>query len=153
MPGRSVGLRAAVSFDLAASNNPSMEAKATVAEMWRRLQARDWDGLAELLADDVVIDWPNTRQRIRGRASYLGFNRAYPEGWTIEVVNLFADGSTVVSEVRVPHTGFGRFDLVSILEVEDGRVVRGRECWMDEVSEPVPPERAAWLEPMSSARH
>jgi ketosteroid isomerase-like protein len=125
-----------------------MDAKSTVAELWRRLQARDWNGFAALLADDLVIEWPNTRQRIRGRDAYVGFNRAYPEGWTIEVLDLVADGNIVVSEVRVPHADLGRFDLVSILEVEEGRVVRGREYWMDEVTEPVPPERAEWLEPM-----
>jgi ketosteroid isomerase-like protein len=64
------------------------------------------------------------------------------------VINLVAEGATVVSEVRVPHTGLGRFDLVSILDVEDGRVVRGREYWMDEVAELIPPERARWLESM-----
>jgi ketosteroid isomerase-like protein len=125
-----------------------MDPKSTVAELWRRLQARDWDGLAELLAEDLVIERPKTRQRIRRRDAYVEFNRAYPEGWTIEVINLIAEGATVVSEVRVPHTELGRFDLVSILEVEDGRVVRGREYWMDEVAEPVPPERARWLESM-----
>jgi ketosteroid isomerase-like protein len=126
----------------------AMDPKSTVAELWRRLQARDWDGLAELLAEDLVIEWPNTRQRIRRRDAYVEFNRAYPEGWTIEVINLIAEGATVVSEVRVPHTELGRFDLVSILVVEDGRVVRGREYWMDEVAEDIPPERARWLESM-----
>jgi ketosteroid isomerase-like protein len=125
-----------------------MDPESTVAELWRRLEARDWDGFGELLADDLVVDWPNTRQRIRGRDAYLGFNRAYPEGWTIELVNLIVQGAIVVSEVRVPHTELGTFDLVSILEVEDGRIVRGREYWMDEVAEPIPPERARWLEPM-----
>jgi ketosteroid isomerase-like protein len=125
-----------------------MDPKSTVAELWRRMQARDWEGLAELLADDLVIEWPNTRQRIRGRQAYVDFNRAYPEGWSIEVVRLLGEGGTVVSEVRVPHTELGRYDLVAIFEVEDGRVVRGREYWMDEVAENVPPERARWLEPM-----
>jgi len=125
-----------------------VDPKGTVAEFWRRLQARDWDGMAELLADDLVIEWPNTRQRIPSRDAYVEFNRAYPEGWSIEVIGLVAEGVTVVSEVRVPHTELGRFDLVSVLEVEDGRVVRGREYWMDEVAENVPPERARWLEPM-----
>ena len=74
------------------SDNPSMDPKSVVAELWRRLQARDWDGLAELLAEDLVIDWPNSRQRIRGRDAWLAFNRAYPEGWTIEVLTLIEIG-------------------------------------------------------------
>jgi SnoaL-like domain len=91
-----------------------MDPKSTVAELWRRLQARDWDGRAELLAEDLVIEWPSTRQRIRGRDAYVAFNRAYAEGWSIEVITLVAEGATVVSEVRVPHAELGRFDVVSI---------------------------------------
>ena len=126
-----------------------MDPKSTVAELWRRLQARDWDGLAEHLAEDLVIEWPNTQQRIRGRDAYVEFNRAYPEGWSIEVIDLVAEGATGGFRGAGPaHRRLGRFDLVAILEVEDGRVARGREYWMDEVAEPIPPERARWLESM-----
>jgi len=125
-----------------------LDAKATVADLWQRLQARDWDGFADLLAEDLVIEWPNSRQQIRGRPAFVAFNRAYPEGWTIEVMNLFGDGNVVVSELRVPHETLGQFDLVAIYEVVDGRVIRGREYWMDEVAEPIAPERARWFEPI-----
>lgn len=65
-----------------------MDAGELVAELWRRIQARDWDRIGELLSDDFVLEWPNTRVRIRGRANFIEFNRAYPEGWSIEVLRI-----------------------------------------------------------------
>src|SRR5215831_18362077 len=104
-----------------------MEPREVVAEFWRRMQARDWDGLGSLLAEDFSVDWPDTRQRLRGRENYLEFNRTYPEGWTIEVLTIVADGDTVVSEVRVPHDERGVFYALSILQVSGDRLTGGRE--------------------------
>jgi ketosteroid isomerase-like protein len=116
-----------------------------VAEHWRRIQARDWDGLGELLADDFLVEWPNAHLQIRGRENYVGFNRTYPEGWSIEVIRIVAEGTTAVSEVRVPHPTVGPYYAVSLFEVEDGLLARGREYWVEERAEEPPPERARWF--------
>src|SRR5262249_51397930 len=67
---------------------PVTRPKDVVAELWTRFESRDWDGAAELLAEDVVVDWPHSRERLRGRANVVGFNRAYPEGWSIRVLRI-----------------------------------------------------------------
>ena len=74
-----------------------------VRELWDRIQARDWAGVGELLADDVVVEWPVSGERIVGRANFVGINSEYPEGWAIMVLRIVADGEVVVSEVEVPH--------------------------------------------------
>jgi limonene-1,2-epoxide hydrolase len=125
-----------------------MEPRVVVAEFWARIQARDWDAVAELLAEDVVLDWPNAHLRISGRENVVEFNRSYPEGWSIEVIGLVADGSSVVSEVRVPHETLGPFYSLGFYDVVDGRIARGREYWVEERPEEPPPERARWFERM-----
>src|SRR4051812_20275901 len=75
-----------------------IEPREVVAELWARMQRRDWDGLRRLLDDDFSIEWPDTRVRIRGANEFVEFNREYPEGWTIEVRHIVADGPAVVSE-------------------------------------------------------
>ncbi|CAM5514852.1 Nuclear transport factor 2 family protein OS=Streptomyces tendae OX=1932 GN=GUR47_07455 PE=4 SV=1 [Streptomyces tendae] len=67
------------------------------------MQARDWAGLASLLAHDLVVEWPVSAKRIEGRANFVSVNAEYPEGWSIEVIRVVADGETVVSEVEVRH--------------------------------------------------
>ncbi len=125
-----------------------MDAGQVVAELWRRIQARDWDRLAELLADDFVLEWPDVHLRIRGPANYVDFNRAYPEGWVIEVLRIVAEGHTAVSEVHVPHPTVGPHFAISFFQADGGRLSRGREYWLAEHSEAPSPERARWLEPM-----
>jgi limonene-1,2-epoxide hydrolase len=63
-----------------------------VRALWERFQARSWDAAGELLAEDVVVDWPQTRERMRGRANVIAVNRNYPEGWTIRVLRVLAEG-------------------------------------------------------------
>ena len=121
--------------------------KELVIELWRRIEARDWDGLGSLLADDFVLDWPHARARIQGRATYVDFNREYPEGWSIQMLRVVADGNVVVSEVRVPHPTVGPFYALSFFEVEGGLIRRGREYWVEE-REDLPPDRERWLRPM-----
>jgi limonene-1,2-epoxide hydrolase len=123
-----------------------VEPSEVVAELWRRIQARDWDGMNALLADEVVIEWPNALVRIRGRANVVEFNRTYPEGWSIDVRRVVAEGNTVVSEVRVPHPIVGPHYVVGIYEVDGDRVVSGREYWTEERFEQPGPERAQWFE-------
>jgi ketosteroid isomerase-like protein len=117
-----------------------------VAELWRRIQARDWDGVGELIAEDFVLEWPHDQVRIRGRANFVEFNRSYPEGWSIEVLRIVADDNVVVSEVRIPHPTVGPSYALSFFEVEAGRIIRGREYWVAERFEEPGPNRARWFE-------
>ncbi len=125
-----------------------MEPSQVVAQLWDRVQARDWVGVGELLAEDFVLEWPHDLVRIRGRANFVEFNRSYPEGWSIEVLRIVAEGSTVVSEVRVPHRTVGPYYALSFYEVHGGRITSGREYWVMEAHAEPAAERARWFEPM-----
>jgi ketosteroid isomerase-like protein len=115
--------------------------------LWERMEARDWDAVAEQLHPDVVIDWPNTEERYRGRDDYLGMQQAYPEGWHIEVLRIVDAGKTVVSEVKVEHDG-RRFFAVSFFDLDNGQIVRAVEYWSDGERQPAPAWRARWAEPL-----
>ncbi|MFE9177176.1 MULTISPECIES: nuclear transport factor 2 family protein [unclassified Streptomyces] len=121
---------------------------ATVREFWTRMQARDWAGLGALLADDLVVEWPVSAERIEGRADFVSVNAEYPEGWSIEVLRVVADGETVVSEVQVPHETMGVHRAVSLWTVRDGRITGGREYWTALGSDPSPEWRAEFVRPL-----
>ena len=130
------------------TDNRGVKPSEVVVKLWSRVQARDWEGVGELLADDFVLEWPHDLVRIRGRKSFVEFNRSYPEGWSIEVLRIVAEGNTVVSEVRVPHPTVGPFYALSFFEVYESQVTSTREYWVAEAYEEPAAERAAWLEPM-----
>lgn len=126
-----------------------MDAKGVIEAYWARTDARDWDGVAELLAEDAVVEWPDTAERFEGREAYVRVNREYPEGWSIRVLRVVADTAhpdQVVSEVEVPQKGVGVFRAASFWTVRDGLIERGTEYWTT-VGGEAPP---AWRAEMSS---
>ena len=116
-----------------------------VRGFWDRIEARDWEGARALLADDVVVEWPASKERMVGAANVVAVNAAYPEGWSIHVLRVVADGAEVVSEVEVPQ-GADVHRAASFWTVEGGRIVRGREYWTAVGADPSPAWRAPYVE-------
>ncbi|AXL90130.1 hypothetical protein C4J65_18935 [Streptomyces sp. CB09001] len=126
-----------------------MESSEVIETLWDRIQARDWAGVAGLIAaEDAVVEWPISLERIVGRENFVAVNREYPEGWSIRVLKVVAEGDEVVSEVEVPHDTLGVFRAASFWTVRDGQVVRGTEYWTSMGADPRPDWRAALVEPM-----
>ncbi|MET7520447.1 nuclear transport factor 2 family protein [Streptomyces sp. NPDC005480] len=123
-----------------------MDPSEIVHALWERMQARDWAGLRDLLAEDLVVEWPVSGERIVGRAHYVRINAEYPEGWSIRVLRVVAEGDQVVSEVEVPHETMGVHRVASFWTVRDGRVAAGREYWSELGSDPSPEWRAALVQ-------
>ncbi len=122
-----------------------MEPATVIENLWRRIQARDWDGVGALVAPDAVVDWPASAERIAGRSNYVAVNREYPEGWEIRVLRIVSSGDQVVSEVEVPHRDLGIFRAASFWTVTGGQITRGTEYWTSLGTEPSPPWRAGYV--------
>ncbi|HYU56624.1 MAG TPA: nuclear transport factor 2 family protein [Actinomycetota bacterium] len=119
-----------------------------VRGVWERFEARDWDEAADLLAEDLVIDWPNTGERFRGRDNFIAMNRNHPAAdWHIQVRRIVASGPDVAAEVLVPHAD-GLDACLGFYEVADGRITTGREYWVEIRPQSIPDWRAAWTEPI-----
>ena len=119
-----------------------------VRQLWELFEARDWDGAAALLHDDLVVDWPWSGERIRGRDNFIKVNVHHPASdWHIEVRRIVAEGDQVVSEVVVPYRD-GRSKAASFFELRDGRIARIVEYWIDVGQQEPLPYRAEWVEPL-----
>ncbi len=86
-------------------------------------------GAGELLAENAVIDWPASRERLAGRATIIAVNREYQEGWSIKVLRVIAEDDQVAAEVEVPHTDLGLFRVAGFYTVRDGQIMHGTEYW------------------------
>jgi hypothetical protein len=117
----------------------------TVRALWERIQARDWDGARRLLADDMVCRWPHSDERFVGADSFLQMNRAYPEGWDIEIVDVADVPGGAVSRIRVTQAGTS-FHAASFFEVTGGVIQHAVEYWVTEGSEEPPDWRARFSE-------
>ncbi|MDN5726878.1 MAG: nuclear transport factor 2 family protein [Propionibacteriales bacterium] len=65
----------------------------TVRRYWDAAEARDWLLFGSVLADDVVYELHQTRERIRGREAYLQFNTEYPGDWHVTIERIVADAA------------------------------------------------------------
>lgn len=115
-----------------------------VREFFERMQARDWDGAGRMLAPDLHIQFTETGERFDGDR-FLAMNRAYPEGWSIDVVETIGQGTRVAAQVRVTQ-GDLVFWCAGFYDVADGVIASGVEHWVTEGAETPP----AWRQPFVS---
>lgn len=108
---------------------------------FERMQERAWDAAAELVSGAAQIRFSETGERFDGDG-FLRMNRDYPEGWSLRVVDVIADGDRVAAQVRVEQDGTN-FWCAGFYTVRDGAIVAGVEHWVTEGATAPP----AWRRP------
>jgi SnoaL-like domain len=124
----------------------------TIREMINRFYATTVDdvaGSSEIYADDAVLEFPQGKERIRGRANIIAFRSAYPAHVDIEPHRTVGRQDLWVNEFTIRYNGANPYNAVSIMEFRGGKVVRER-IYYGEPWEP-PAWRAQWVEPMEEA--
>jgi ketosteroid isomerase-like protein len=116
-----------------------------VRTLWERFDAQDWEAAGQVLADDVVVEWPHSGELVRGRENVIRINAEYPGAWRIEIEWLVVEGDRVASAVRVTD-GAELFWAASFFAVRDGLIRHVREFWVDPSKEPPPPSRSGLVE-------
>ena len=114
---------------------PTGGARALVSAFADRLERRDWAGFAELLAEDVVYEIPQTRERIRGRDRYVTFNAEYPGDWHVEpqvVLGDDHDGSLLFRWTLGDETALA----IAFFEVADGLITKITDFWPEPYDPP-----------------
>ena len=118
-----------------------------VEELWRRFDATDF-AVGDLLHDDFVCEWPQSRERIRGRDNFIAVNAHYPRLIRLEVLRIVAEENMVVTEVAATDEAEpSRFErAASFFELRDGRIVRLTEYWPEPFAAAT--WRSQWVESM-----
>ena len=105
----------------------------TVRAYWTAANARDWDAFARLLADVVVFEGPQSRERVRGVRNYVRFNvEGFPGPWHLEIVRVVGEGQNAASwieftnDVGTVQPGLCFFELN-----EEGWIRRITDFWPD----------------------
>jgi ketosteroid isomerase-like protein len=120
-------------------------AKTVVTRFWARMHANDFAAAGALLHDDYVLDWPQSGERIRGRANFVAVNVHYPAAgrWQITLDHLLAEGDQVVSQVSVTD-GVVHAQAITFSTVQDGLILHQIEYWPDPF--PAAEWRTQWVE-------
>jgi predicted ester cyclase len=108
----------------------------TVLAYWTACEARDWATYGALLADDVVYDLPQTRERIHGRDMLIRFNVEYPGEWHLTVDRLIAEDDQAATLTRFTHNG-DEMDAQSFFDLDErGLITRITEYWPEPYEPP-----------------
>ncbi len=97
--------------------------------------------------DDVIVDLPQSGERIRGRDKLRAMQEAYPAPPTVTVRRIFGSGDLWVVEILSDYSGRPYY-VVNILELRDGKIARETRYYADPFEAPA--WRAQWVEPMES---
>jgi hypothetical protein len=119
-------------------------------EFWRLMGTNDFQSVAVVLAQQFVLEWPQTGERIRGAERFARMNREYPAHgpWRFTINRLVGGESEAVSDVTVTD-GVRNDRAITFFTVAHGKVTRLVEFW-PEPSAPAT-NRAHLTEPMERA--
>lgn len=101
---------------------------------------------AEIFADDAVVEWPQSGERIRGKARIVALHRASPTAVAIAVRRITGRADLWVTETVIRYDGARPTNAVFIMEFRDGHVVRETD-YFGEPFDP-PAYRSSWVELM-----
>lgn len=118
-----------------------------VREFWRLMATNDFASVAAVLAPGFVLEWPQSRERIRGAERFARVNREYPARgpWRFTIQGLVAGAAEVVTDVTVSD-GAVTARAISFFTLENGRIARIVEFWPEPYAAPA--HRAHLVEPL-----
>jgi ketosteroid isomerase-like protein len=121
-----------------------------VREFWRLMATNDFSSVAAVLAPAFVLEWPQSRERIRGAERFARLNREYPARgpWRFTIQRLVAGAAEVVTDVTVTD-GAVTARAISFFTLENGRIARIVEFWPEPYAAPA--HRAHLVEPLDRA--
>lgn len=117
--------------------------EAVIERLIACINDRHIEVMDELFHDDATMDWPQSRERVRGAANRRAIYGAFPQLPTITPRRMFSDGDIVVAEATLDYGG-PTYETVFIFELRDGKIEKETAYWSDAFDPPA--WRAEWVE-------
>jgi ketosteroid isomerase-like protein len=122
-------------------------AESVVREFWRLMATNDFHSVKSVLAPELIVEWPQSKERIRGAERFCQMNAEYPttSRWRFQINRFVASGESVVTQVSLTD-GTQSAEPISFFTVHGGKITKLVEYW----PEPFAPaeNRRHLVEPM-----
>jgi ketosteroid isomerase-like protein len=119
--------------------------RAAIEEHWRASESGDIETEHAIYADDAILDYPQSGERFRGRATIAAQRGGHPADRHFTVRRITGGGDLWVSECVITYDG-APTRSVSIMEFAHERVVHETQYFADPFE--AAPSRAALAERM-----
>lgn len=120
-----------------------------VQRWWDAIDRADFHEAASLLADDAVVDWPLSNERMASPEAWRQVNIAYPGQWRAAVISMVVEGAHAMTVTRVFDPSIDVL-AISHFTVENGRITELVEYWPEAYA--APEWRAALITPLHADR-
>jgi ketosteroid isomerase-like protein len=124
----------------------SEENRQTVERYFQAVTAQDFDTLGELRHDQFVQEWPQMRERTRGKENARLINEHHPGLPKPSIKRIMGHGDYWVAETKLTYGDGSVWDAVNIFEFRNGKIVRQTDYFGEPI--PAPGWRARWVERM-----
>lgn len=118
--------------------------RGVVERFWREMDVAAFEAAAELLDDEYTCEWPQSRERIRGRSNFVAVNANYPGRWHIAIRRILADGDQIVTDTVLTGDDGETVSAVSFFELRNGMILRETDYWPEPYDAPA--NRRQWVE-------
>ncbi|WP_328685742.1 nuclear transport factor 2 family protein [Streptomyces sp. NBC_00343] len=126
--------------------DPDIRTRAAIEEHWQASERGDGETEHAIYAPDAILDYPQSGERFRGRATIAAQRGGHPADRHFTVLRITGSGELWVSECVITYDGAPTYS-VSIMEFAHGHVVHetqyfantfGAPEWRTALAEPMP---------------
>ena len=110
------------------------------------INARDLHALDAVFTDDIVMEWPQSRERIRGAQNRREIYARFPSLPTVTPGRITGSGDVWTLEASLDYGDGDPYQCVFIFRIRDGRIAHETAYWTKPF--PAPDWRAPWVERM-----
>ena len=125
--------------------DPDTQTRAALEEHWRASECGDSEAEHAIYSADAILDYPQSGERFRGRATILAQRGGHPSSRHFTVLRMVGSGDLWVSQCVITYDGVPTYS-VSIMEFADHHVVHETQYFADPFR--APEWRTALAEPM-----
>lgn len=125
--------------------DPDTRTRAAIEEHWHASERGDTEAEHAIYAADGILDYPQSGERFRSRATISAQRGGHPADRHFTVHRITGSGDLWVSEVVITYDGAPSYS-VSIMQFADGHVVHETQYFADAFG--APEWRMALAEPM-----
>lgn len=127
--------------------NPTRsQGQATLEAFVEAINRRDLEALDRVFSEDVVLEWPQSGERINGNANRREVYRRFPGLPTVTARRVRGSGELWVLEASLDYGDGEPYECVFVFELRGGRIAPETAYWSRPF--PAPEWRAPWVERM-----
>jgi len=120
--------------------------RATIDALVAAINGRDLEALDRVFTKDVIMEWPQSGERIRGEKNRREIYSRFPSLPKVTPRRLTGSGDVWVLEASLDYGDGDPYLAVFILETRGGLIARETAYWSKPF--PAPEWRAQWVERM-----